>query len=123
MITLAYQQLEGRECNANLAVCLRESQIEDLDVFSANADFNVALDPSKKLAYGFELTHNELQSIGYSQNLVVEGNAIVDLEDYMSFHLATQAKRILYHHGRLYRLQMEPRSKKHPECRGSDDQY
>ena len=58
---------------------LRENQIEDLDVFSANADFNVALDQSKKLAYGFEFTHNELQSIGFSQNLVVEGNDIVDL--------------------------------------------
>ena len=52
-------------------------------MFSANADFNVALDQSKKLAYGFEFTHNELQSIGFSQNLVIEGNDVVDLVNYM----------------------------------------
>ena len=82
VITLAYQQIEESRVQRKFGSLLRESQIEDLDVFSANADFNVALDPSKKLAYGFEMTHNELTSIGYSQNLVVDGNTIIGLTDY-----------------------------------------
>ena len=83
VITLAYQQLEESRVQRKFGSLLRENQIEDLDVFSANADFNVALDQSKKLAYGFEFTHNELQSIGFSQNLVIEGNDVVDLVNYM----------------------------------------
>jgi len=83
VITLAYQQLEESRVQRKFGSLIRENQIEDLDVFSANADFNVALDQSKKLAYGFEFTHNELQSIGFSQNLVVEGNDVVDLVNYM----------------------------------------
>ncbi|MCH2655191.1 MAG: TonB-dependent receptor plug domain-containing protein, partial [Flavobacteriales bacterium] len=82
VITLAYQKIEESRVHRKFGSLLRESQIEDLDVFSANADFSVALDPSKKLAYGFEMTHNELTSIGYSQNLVVDGNTIIGLTDF-----------------------------------------
>ncbi|MEC7658872.1 MAG: TonB-dependent receptor plug domain-containing protein, partial [Bacteroidota bacterium] len=82
VITLAYQKIEESRVHRKFGSLLRESQIEDLDVFSANADFSVALDPSKKLAYGFEMTHNELTSIGYSQNLVIDGNTIIGLTDY-----------------------------------------
>ncbi len=82
VITLAYQQIEESRVQRKFGSLLRESQIEDLDVFSANADFNVALDPSQKLAYGFEMTHNELTSIGYSQNLVIDGDTIIGLTDY-----------------------------------------
>ena len=82
VITLAYQQLEESRVQRKFGSLLRETQIEDLDVFSANADFNVALDQSRKLAYGFEFTHNELQSVGFSQNLVVENNEVENLVDY-----------------------------------------
>ena len=47
MITLAYQQIEESRVQRKFGSLLRESQIEDLDVFSANADFNVALDLQK----------------------------------------------------------------------------
>ena len=82
VITLAYQQLEESRVQRKFGSFLRETLIEDLDVFSANADFNVTVNQSKKLAYGFEFTHNELQSIGFNQNLVVEGNEVIDLVDY-----------------------------------------
>ena len=96
VITLAYQQLEESRVQRKFGSLLRETQIEGLDVFSANADFNVALDQSKKLAYGFEFTHNELQSIGFSQNLVVEGNDIVDLVDYALIPSRYPSKRGFY---------------------------
>ena len=50
---------------------------------------------SKKLAYGFEMTHNELTSIGYSQNLVVDGNTIIGLTDYTLIPFDTQAKGVI----------------------------
>ena len=83
VITLAYQQLEESRVQRKFDSFLRETQIENLDVFSANADFNVTINPFKKLAYGFEFTHNKLQSVGFSQNLVVEGNNVIGLVEYL----------------------------------------
>ena len=82
VITLAYQNIEESRVQRKFGSLLRESQLENLDVFSANADFSVAMDKREKLGYGFEFTHNKLHSIGFCETLVIDDNRIVDLQDY-----------------------------------------
>ena len=81
VITLAYQQIEESRVQRKFGSLFRENQIENLDVLSVNADFNVGFGPTRKLAYGFEMTHNALTSVGYRQRLVVNGSDIIGLTD------------------------------------------
>lgn len=75
-VTWAYQNLEESRVKRKFGNLDRESQIEKLDVYSLNADFSAHTNPGKKIAYGFEFTHNRVRSNAYSQTLEVVENSI-----------------------------------------------
>jgi len=79
IITWAYQNLEESRVKRKFGSLDRESQIENLDVYSLNADFSARTIPGKKLAYGLEFTHNRLRSVGCSQALLIQHNNIIGL--------------------------------------------
>ena len=57
----------------------RETQQEDVTVFSLNGDFEMQKKERSHFSYGFELINNKILSNAFSQSLFVEENQIVAL--------------------------------------------
>lgn len=68
-IILAYQNIDEDRIERRVGSSTRESSLEDVDVYSFNADFNKQLDASMSLFYGFESTFNEVSSTAFSQDV------------------------------------------------------
>lgn len=58
---------------------LRETQQEDVSVFSLNGDFEMQKKDRSSFSYGFELVKNKITSNAFSQSLYVDENSIVGL--------------------------------------------
>ena len=74
-ITLAYQDVEESRIQRKFsAIEQRSHRDENVDVFSLNADFSVALTQNKKrkLAYGFEIVYNDVKSKSRGDELIID---------------------------------------------------
>ncbi|WP_196895595.1 TonB-dependent receptor plug domain-containing protein [Aureivirga marina] len=83
IITLAYQNIQESRVQRKFTSLKRSYRDENVDVFSLNGDFFIPLFNSKEqnLAYGFELTYNDVDSDSYGKTLEVLGNSIIGFGD------------------------------------------
>lgn len=82
-ITIAYQKIKESRVQQKWASLNKTFRKEKVDVFSINGDFFVPLATSYKrvLSYGFEFTHNKVNSKAYGKVLAVTKNKIVGFSD------------------------------------------
>ena len=80
-LTAAYQNIKESRIDRKFSSLNRYYSYENLDVFSLNGDFFVPLTNSKDriFSYGFEVTHNEVDSEAFGRTLEVNENTIVGL--------------------------------------------
>lgn len=78
-ITLAYQNVQESRITRRFGSLDRTTNEEDVDIFSVNGDFTVSLTDNgrRNLSYGFEFSHNEVNSSSLGESLNVSGNQIV----------------------------------------------
>ncbi len=76
-LTAAYQNVEESRINRRFGSLNRSYQIENVDVYSINADFYGNVAQGHSLAYGLEWTHNKIQSRGYALDLVLNLENII----------------------------------------------
>jgi hemoglobin/transferrin/lactoferrin receptor protein len=76
IITLAYQNISESRINRKFTSIKRTHREENVKVWSANADFAVPLALHRNLAYGAEITYNDVSSNAYAENLIISGNTI-----------------------------------------------
>ncbi len=77
-LTAAYQNVEESRVNRKFESLTRSHQIEKVDVYSINADFYGNIAQGHSLSYGLEWTYNKIRSHGYSLDLVLDLENIVD---------------------------------------------
>jgi len=75
-IIAAFQKINESRYNRKYQSLALNSQIEDVEVFSINADFVMKKDSLSSLSYGFEYTYNNVHSIAYGTNLTKQNNSI-----------------------------------------------
>ena len=77
--TMAYQNIKESRIQRRFGSLDRSYREEQVDIFSVNGDFSVALTKDKKrnLTYGFELSHNDVNSNSFGRTLNVSGNDIL----------------------------------------------
>ncbi len=82
-ITAAFQSIEESRIQRKLSSLDRSYRIENLDIFSLNGDFFVSLTKgtNRILSYGFEASHNKVNSEAYGKTLVINGNSIIGFAD------------------------------------------
>ena len=68
-VTLGYQGIEERRNSRNFQDPLLRVRTENVDVFSANFDFDKAIDENKHVYYGFEGIHNDVKSNAFTRNV------------------------------------------------------
>ena len=78
-ITLAYQMVQESRINRKFNSLIRSSQLEKVNLFSLNGDFDTSFDNGHAVSYGIEGTVNRVKSNAYSQNIVINGNEISNL--------------------------------------------
>ena len=79
-IIAAVQLLEESRIQRKFASLNRETQREQLTVYSLNADFTAQTQKGRDWSYGFEMTHNQVHSTAYAQEIDVLANQIIDLK-------------------------------------------
>ncbi|NIJ43880.1 hemoglobin/transferrin/lactoferrin receptor protein [Wenyingzhuangia heitensis] len=81
-ITLAYQNILESRINRQMNSLDRTSRFEAVDVYSLNSDFYKLLtkDGNRKLFYGIELVHNDVNSTAKGETLAVNGNKILGVQ-------------------------------------------
>ena len=79
VFTLAYQNIEESRIQRRFGSLDRTYREEEVDIFSINGDFTAALTEDKKrnLTYGFELSHNDVNSNAFGRELNVSGDKVV----------------------------------------------
>jgi hemoglobin/transferrin/lactoferrin receptor protein len=77
-ITTAYQNIKESRIQRKFGSLDRSYREETVHVFSVNGDFYVPLttDNRRKLSYGFEFTHNDVNSSSFGRTLNIVNNAI-----------------------------------------------
>lgn len=77
--TLAYQNIRESRVQRHFGSLDRSHREEEVDIFSINGDFTVPLTKNKKrnLTYGFEFSHNDVNSNSFGRTLNVSGNQIL----------------------------------------------
>ena len=75
-LTLAYQKIDESRNKRKFGSNILNTQDEDLNVISVNSDFFKRLNRQNTIAYGFELTSNNLDSNGYQSD--VNSNDILE---------------------------------------------
>lgn len=68
-IRLAHQLFEESRIDRSFGSPLRRTRAEEVDAYSANADFSKSTGKRNNLYYGFEAVHNEVRSTGTRLNL------------------------------------------------------
>lgn len=67
-IIFSYQNVKEDRINRRFKSLDKNFQLETIDVFALNADFNKIIDSTKMLYYGLEVQHNIAQSNGFTIN-------------------------------------------------------
>jgi len=82
-ITAAFQNIKESRVQRNLSSLDRSYRNERVDVFSLNGDFYVPLTKmnNRIMSYGFEITHNKVNSNAFGKTLNVFENTIVGFSD------------------------------------------
>jgi hemoglobin/transferrin/lactoferrin receptor protein len=82
-ITTAYQKIKESRIQRKFSSLDRSYRNEKVDVFSLNGDFFVPLTTQNNriLSYGFEVTHNEINSEAYGKTLSVNQNSIIGFSE------------------------------------------
>ena len=77
-LILAFQQVEESRIERRMNSLDRFYRTENVDVYSLNGDFSVHLDQAKNrnLSYGFEFTHNDVNSDAIGKKIAVNGSEI-----------------------------------------------
>lgn len=119
--TSAYQRYQESRHSRRFSSDIREKQQEAVDVFTLNADFDLAFKERKRLFYGFEGAFNWVSSTAFSQDITTgaesalaprygdEGNQTQSLSAYTSLQYPLCASLMLNTGTRYtwYRLQSE----------------
>ena len=79
VFTFAYQNIKESRVQRRFGSLNRSYRNESVDIFSINGDYSVPLTENKKrnLAYGFELSYNEVNSNAFGRTLDVNGNEVL----------------------------------------------
>lgn len=79
VFTMAYQNVQESRIQRKFGSLDRTYREEQVDIFSINGDFTVALteDKTRDFNYGFELSHNDVNSNSFGRTLNVLGNEII----------------------------------------------
>ncbi|NLP57041.1 TonB-dependent siderophore receptor [Lutibacter sp. B1] len=79
IITAAYQNIKESRIQRKFTSLDRTYRKEKVDVYSLNGDFFVPLTKGENriLSYGFEATHNKVNSNAYGKTLEVQNNKVV----------------------------------------------
>ncbi|MFY0631982.1 MAG: TonB-dependent receptor [Flavobacteriaceae bacterium] len=79
VFTLAYQNVEESRIQRKFGSLDRSYREEEVDIFSINGDFTAALteDKTRDLNYGFEFSHNDVNSNSFGRTLNVSGNEVL----------------------------------------------
>jgi len=82
-ITAAFQNIKESRVQRKFTSLNRFYRNEEVDVWSLNGDFFVPLtkENNRILSYGFEGTHNKVNSNAYGKTLNVVGNTIIGFSD------------------------------------------
>jgi hemoglobin/transferrin/lactoferrin receptor protein len=82
-LTAAYQNIKESRIQRQFSSLDRYYRNENVDVLSLNGDFFVPLtnDDTRILSYGFEVTHNKVNSDAVGKTLDVQNNTIVGFND------------------------------------------
>ncbi|MFY7670464.1 TonB-dependent receptor [Tenacibaculum sp. MEBiC06402] len=75
--TLAYQNVKESRIQRRFGSLERSYREEEVDIFSLNGDFSVALAKNRNLGYGFEFAYNDVSSNSFGKELNVVNNQIV----------------------------------------------
>ena len=77
--TLAYQNIQESRIQRKFGSLDRSYREEEVDIFGINGDFTVPITENKKrnLNYGFEFSHNDVNSNSFGKTLNVSGNQIL----------------------------------------------
>ena len=76
-ITLAYQKVNESRINRKFSEISRSIKLEDVNVFSLNTDFYGYSKGGQSYSYGFEWTHNEINSDAYAHDLELNLDRII----------------------------------------------
>ena len=76
-LTAAYQNVEESRINRKFGSLTRSHQIENVDVFSFNADFFGNMADGHSFSYGLEWTYNKIRSQGFSLDLDLDTENII----------------------------------------------
>ena len=68
-VRLAFQRFEESRIDRIFDDAWRRTRVEEVDAYSANADFSKSLSKRNNLHYGFEAVHNEVRSTGTRENI------------------------------------------------------
>ena len=68
-LIFAYQKIDETRNKRKFGSTFLNTQDEDLNVYSFNSDFFKRIDRQKSIAYGFEITNNQLESNGYQSSI------------------------------------------------------
>ena len=80
-LTGGIQRIEESRITRKFGSLTRSTQKECVDVYSLNADFYAPVKEKRTLSYGFEFSHNEVRSVAFSKDLLVEGTQIIGFEN------------------------------------------
>lgn len=82
-LTAAYQNIKESRVQRKFLSLDRSYRNENVDVLSLNGDFFVPLtkDNNRILSYGFEVTHNKVNSNAFGKTLDVHNNTVVGFSD------------------------------------------
>lgn len=82
-LVFAFQQVEESRVERRMNSLDQFYRFENVDVYSVNGDFSVPLNKSKdrNLTYGFELTHNDVNSNAVGKKIAVNGNEIIGFDN------------------------------------------
>jgi len=78
-VVAAFQKINESRHNRKYQSLTMNSQIEDVEVFSINADFIRGDANVSSFSYGFEYTHNNVSSIAYGASLTKQNNSISNI--------------------------------------------
>ncbi|MDA7602443.1 TonB-dependent receptor [Flavobacteriaceae bacterium] len=79
VITFGFQNINESRIKRKFNALNRSHQIEDLQVFSLNGDFDTSLNDAHSISYGVESTYNYNYSKAYDQIIEIQGDKITGL--------------------------------------------
>jgi len=80
-ITSSFQSLNESRINRKAYNFTKSFQKENVKVIGLNGDFEGSMNSNNSFSYGFEIFYNKVQSIAFSNDLIINGNKIIGYEN------------------------------------------